>query len=313
MAPCCSTPRPVSLGRGCYAWVQPDGGWGLSNAGLITGRGEALLVDTLFDLSLTARMLDGFAPFAADAPITTLVNTHGNGDHWFGNQLLPEVEIIASAPAAGEMRAVGPEEVRALLADPGPAGAVGRRLFGTFSFDEVEPVYPNITFAGERTLRVGGVDVRLIDLGPAHSAGDTVVHVPSADTVYTGDLVFADGTPIVWHGPLANWLRACDRLVELGAVTIVPGHGPVTSLDAVREQAAYLRFVGEEAALRHAKGMSVVEAARDIDLGEYAALPERERLIVNVHAVYRELDPAIPALDGPAAFACLGELLEDLL
>ena len=83
------------LGNGCHAWLQPGGGWGLSNAGLITGNGASLLVDTLIDVRLTRRMLDGLAGFTAENPITTLVNTHGNPDHWFGNQLLDGAEIIA--------------------------------------------------------------------------------------------------------------------------------------------------------------------------------------------------------------------------
>ena len=307
------TPGHAELAGGCHAWLQPDGGWGLSNAGLVSGRGESLLVDTLFDLRLTGRMLAGLAPVTADAPITTVVNTHGNGDHWFGNQLLAGSRLIASAATVEDMRAVGPAEVRALLAHPGSAGVVARRIFGAFHFGEVTPALPETTFERELNLRVGGVEVQLTDVGPAHTAGDTIVHVPAAGVVYTGDIVFAGGTPIVWHGPIANWLRACDLIAALGATTIVPGHGPVTTTAAVRAQSAYLRFVQEEAALRHAKGMTFTEAAHDIDLGGYAALPERERLIVNVHAVYRELDPETPALDGPAVFACLGEFLEDLL
>ena len=49
------------LGNGCHAWLQPDGSWGWSNSGLIAGSGTSLLVDTLFDLALTAEMLDGIS------------------------------------------------------------------------------------------------------------------------------------------------------------------------------------------------------------------------------------------------------------
>ena len=42
------------LGDGCFAYLQPDGSWGWSNAGLAVGDGESLLVDTLFDLRLAA-------------------------------------------------------------------------------------------------------------------------------------------------------------------------------------------------------------------------------------------------------------------
>ena len=64
------------LGDGCHAWLQPDGGWGWSNSGLVTGGGDSLLVDTLFDLVTTRQMLDGIRPLTDRAPLTTVVNTH---------------------------------------------------------------------------------------------------------------------------------------------------------------------------------------------------------------------------------------------
>src|SRR6201995_1899727 len=69
------------LGDGLYAYLQPDGGWGWSNAGLITGGGTSLLVDTLYDLRLTRQMLDAMAPVAERHPIDAAVNTHANPDH----------------------------------------------------------------------------------------------------------------------------------------------------------------------------------------------------------------------------------------
>ena len=92
------------LGDGCHAYLQPDGGWGWSNAGLIVGDGRSLLVDTLFDLRLTAAMLDAMADLTATAPVSSLVNTHANGDHCYGNSEVvaawPDVEIVASTAAA---------------------------------------------------------------------------------------------------------------------------------------------------------------------------------------------------------------------
>ncbi len=55
------------LGDGCHAYLQPDGGWGWSNAGLVVGDGESTLVDTLFDLHLTAEMLSAMEPMTGDA------------------------------------------------------------------------------------------------------------------------------------------------------------------------------------------------------------------------------------------------------
>ncbi len=45
------------LGNRVYAWIVPNGSWGESNAGLVVGEGESLLVDTLWDLNFTREML----------------------------------------------------------------------------------------------------------------------------------------------------------------------------------------------------------------------------------------------------------------
>ncbi|GKQ39410.1 MBL fold metallo-hydrolase [Streptomyces sp. A012304] len=302
----------IELGHGCYAWIAGDVGWGMSNAGLITGRGASLLVDTLYDLRLTKTMLDALAPLTTPAPISTVVNTHGNGDHWFGNQLVAHAEIIAARGSVADMRQVGPAEMRALTSMDSPAGHFARRIFGRFDHTDIEPVLPNRVFDGETVLDIGGTEVRLIDVGPAHSAGDTIVHVPHARTVYTGDIVFAGAAPVVWHGPFTRWLTACDLLLGLDADIVVPGHGPVTTKQAVRVIRDYLEYVHEQATARFTAGMPAMDAARDIRLGRFADLDESERLAVNVNTVYRELDPSLPPLDGPGLFGCMAELCPSL-
>ena len=70
---------------GVFAYLQPDGGWGWSNAGLLAGDWSSLLVDTLFDLRLTRRMLDAMDAVTGGRPIDIVVNPHANGDHCYGN------------------------------------------------------------------------------------------------------------------------------------------------------------------------------------------------------------------------------------
>jgi glyoxylase-like metal-dependent hydrolase (beta-lactamase superfamily II) len=98
------------LGKGVYAYLQPDGSWGLSNAGLIVDGEKSLLVDTLFDLTLTQEMLNAMKEVTKAAEsIDILVNTHSNGDHVFGNQLVSGAEIITSEACAQEMAATPPQ------------------------------------------------------------------------------------------------------------------------------------------------------------------------------------------------------------
>jgi len=284
------------LGEGCVAYLQPDGGWGWSNAGLVVGDGASLLIDTLFDLELTAEMLGSFAPHTRSAPITTLLNTHANGDHCYGNQLVEGAEIIASSSAAHEMAEVPPSMLAALNAAPGELGELFRGFFGAFRFDGIEQRLPTRTFDGRLDVEVGGRVVELIEVGPAHTRGDVIAHVPDARTVFTGDILFVGGTPIVWAGPLSNWIAACDLMLGMDVETVVPGHGPVTDKSGVVAVRDYLAYLDDEATKRHAVGMDAFDAARDIarEMGvtgrTFAALGEFGRVSVNVETVYRTLD-----------------------
>lgn len=293
-----------------YAYLQPDGGWGWSNAGLIKADGSSLLIDTLFDLRLTQSMLEEMEPLTAEAPIGQALNTHGNGDHWFGNQLLPEgIPIIATSRAAEEMRATPPSLLHALTNAPGlppELEAFVEHAFGPFDFSGIEPRLPTECFDGRRELAIGGRRVELIELGPAHTAGDAIVHLPDAGVVFTGDLLFIESTPIMWAGPVSNWLEACDRILELGAGILVPGHGPVTDHSGVRDVQRYLRYVHDESQRRFEAGMDPAAAADDIDVGDFRDWGDPERIVVNVATIYRELDPTLPPASPPELFAQMG-------
>ena len=284
----------VEIGDGCHAYLQPDGSWGWSNAGLVVGDGASLLVDTLFDLVLTGAMLDAMSNLTRTAPIASLVNTHANGDHCYGNQLVDGAEIISSTAAAHEMTEVPPSMLAALNAAPGEVGDLFRSFFGDFQFDGIELRLPTRTFDGRLDIEVGGRVIELVEVGPAHTAGDVIAVVPEARTVYTGDILFIGGTPIVWAGPLSNWVAACDYILGLDVDTIVPGHGPLTDKKGVADVRDYLSFVDREATARHAAGVDAFDAARDIarQLGDFSQWGEFGRVSVNVETVYRNLDHA---------------------
>ena len=280
------------LGNGAWAWLQPDGSWGWSNAGLVTDGGEALLVDTLFDLRLTAEMLDAMRKSVpAAARIGTLVNTHANGDHCYGNQLVAGARIVASRASAEEMDELPPASMAGLMKNAaalGPGGEFLRSVFAPFDFEGIVHTPPTQTFSGELRLRVGAKEVVLIEVGPAHTKGDVLVHVPADGVVYTGDILFIEGTPIMWQGPVANWIAACERIARLGAAIVVPGHGPITDAKGALAVRDYLVYVRDEARRRFDAGLSAADAARDIALGDFSSWGDAERIAVNVHTLYRE-------------------------
>jgi cyclase len=283
------------VGNSIYAYLQPDGGWGWSNAGLITDGDDALLVDTLFDVPLTQAMLEEMKrKVPAAARIGTLVNSHANGDHTFGNQLLGGAEIIASERTAHDMRSVPLLETmrsqKARIDELGIAGRMFRQTLGPFDLDSVTMVYPTRTFTDTLTLQVGSKPVELIEVGPAHTKSDILVHLPDDGVVFTADILFVEGHPVMWEGPLENWVAALDRLLAMDVEVIVPGHGPITDKAGVRELREYFVYVDREARAQHDAGVPASVAARRIDMSGYDHWIDGERIVVNVATIYRHLD-----------------------
>jgi cyclase len=284
------------LGRGHYVYLQPDGSWGMSNAGLVTDAGQSLLIDTLFDLRLTSEMLAAMRrATSAAARIGVLVNSHSNGDHTFGNRLVEGARIIASYRCAEEMMNAGPQGLAELLeraraGELGHTGAYVEQIFGRFDFAGIDRyVLPTETFASSLELSVGSKSVRLIEVGPAHTGGDIIVHVPADNVVYAADILFIGAHPIVWTGPVENWIRAIDLILSLRPEVIVPGHGPIPTYDQVTALKGYWEWLLRECKSCFEAGVPAFEAAKELARGPYSGWGEGERLIINVETIYRQL------------------------
>jgi glyoxylase-like metal-dependent hydrolase (beta-lactamase superfamily II) len=300
------------VGDGLYAYLQPDGSWGWSNAGLVVDGERTLLIDTLFDLQLTEQMLGAMRrAVPAAASIDTLVNTHANGDHCYGNQLVGGARIIASERTAAEMVELPPAAMAALVEqapEMGELGAFFLDCFGAFDFRGIELRLPQQTFSGELTLAVGDRELELIEVGPAHTRGDTLVHAPRERVLFSGDILFSGAHPITWAGPVSNWIAACERILAMDPELIVPGHGPLATPDAVRELKAYFEYLYEEARRCRAEGMTALEGARAIALDRWADWGEEERLVVNIANIYGELEGDQQPINPLVAFEQMAEL-----
>jgi glyoxylase-like metal-dependent hydrolase (beta-lactamase superfamily II) len=300
------------LGNSVYAYLQPDGSWGWSNAGLITDGEASLLVDTLFDLKLTQEMLDTMRKSVpASSHIDMVLNTHANGDHCFGNQLVADSRIISSKHTADQIPTeTTPDQLLLLLRDQGQGllGEFLRRSFGAFDFNNITLTLPKETFEGELTVKVGNKEVHLIELGPAHTLGDTVAYIPADKVIFTADLLFIGGHPIAWSGPVSNWIRACDYILSLDVETIVPGHGPITDKQGISELKGYFEYVFAETRKRYEAGMSPFEAAKSIAMDRYASWTDGERIAVTVGTIYRELNNDPSHADRIQAFGEMAQL-----
>jgi glyoxylase-like metal-dependent hydrolase (beta-lactamase superfamily II) len=290
----------TAIGPDLYACLQPDTGFGASNSGLVA-RGGGLVVDTFWDLPRTRALMDAYATVLPE-PASRLLNTHHNGDHCWGNQLYVEAgtEIIGHRRCAEYMsEELAPEVFVALCAEddiPPHLTALVDAL-RTFDFRGVVVTPPTTLIDDDTTIDLDGLAVDLLYVGPAHTAGDVIAHVPEAGVVFTGDVLFHECTPIGWQGTFANWIAALDRIVDLAPAVVVPGHGPLATVDGVVGLRDYLTYVWAEAEAGHRAGRTTLETAQGIELGPYAGWTEPERVAFQVDRAFRELDGA--AWDAP--------------
>lgn len=216
-----------ALADGVYAWIQPGGGSGVSNAGVVADADGLTIVDTLMVRSQ-------WEPFAAavaelDRPVKRVLLTHAHIDHVGGTQAFRNAMVLGS-PATS-----------ALLDQPMPVDAY-KTFFGAFAdeFDDLgeigtRPVSHIVADAAQLTPR--------IELLPAsgHTAGDVMALVADCDVLFAGDLCFFGVTPLAFQGDPATWADVLEAVADLADV-IVPGHGPVGSATEVRDLQAYLRY-----------------------------------------------------------------------
>jgi cyclase len=278
------------IAKDVYTCLQRDEGLGTSNSGLIN-RGAGLVVDTFWDLPHTRQLIDTYAR-VWKGQARRVVNTHHNGDHCWGNQLFRGAEIIGHRLCADYFGREGrPEMLQALRNardSSDPAMATFARALARFDFSDIELTPPTTLIDEQLTLDLDGIEARLLYVGPAHTAGDVIVHLPAQRVVFAGDILFRLCTPIGWEGTYAKWTEALDRIIALQPDVVVPGHGPLCGVEGPRDMKAYLAYVRSESKRSFDAGLSALDAAKKIDLGPYASWTEPERLIFNVERAYRE-------------------------
>ncbi|MEU8431978.1 MBL fold metallo-hydrolase [Streptomyces sp. NPDC029216] len=272
-------PRMAEVAEHVYAYLQPDGGWCLNNAGLIVSPGRSVLIDTAATEARTRALKEAVARTTPEAP-RFVVNTHAHGDHTFGNRFFADRALVVAHEGARDEMAL--------------AGLHLTGLWPEVPWGEVRVELPGLTFRDRLPLRLGEVRAELIHPGTAHTAGDTVVWLPQQRVLFTGDVVMSGATPFCLTGSVSGSLAAVEELRALGPRTVVPGHGPVGGPELLDATAGYLRLVQRLAAEGAAAGLTPLEAAQEADLGPYAELLDSERLVPNLHRAYAEAAGAAP-------------------
>ncbi len=278
------------LAPNVYAYIQAGGpgrdNVSVSNAGVIVGDDGVTVIDTL-TAPIHAKNFINAIRKVTDKPFRRVINTHHHGDHVNGNQYFMPAEVVGHTYCR--------EEVLKMI--PGPATWPKRDGWA----DGTEPrqiVPPSTTFDDKMTLHYGSTVVDLIFMGPAHTYGDIVVHLPQHRILFAGDIAFYYVAPFAQNAHVTKWLSAVDRITAMDVQTIVPGHGPIGGKAELVDMAGYFVLLKREARKRYDARMSPGRAAADISMGRYENWIGPERIVMDTVRLYAEFDGTlVPAMD----------------
>lgn len=271
------TLQPVT--NGVFAWVPPNGGRWVENAGAIVTADGVILIDTGSTEPYAQGLLWAVAHATSGAPVTYAVNTHR---YSCVNSLLPDHAVIIghNASRAGWPTDLAADENASAELPPADEDTAWRP--------------PTLTISTGLTLRQGSHEVEVLHPGyPAHTPGDLVAWLPRQGALFTGGLLSNQVTPVAYQGSVEGSLRALDWIACFAPDHVIPGHGPLIDASGLPEvldtHRRYYQFVLDTAQAGVRDGLAPLEAARRCDLGAFADLPEPQRIVLNLHRAYADI------------------------
>ncbi len=204
--------KTTSLGKDLFMF-SGDGG----DVTAIVDDGSTLLIDSGID-SRVSELSDAISKTTL-RPVTRLVNTHWHFDHTGGNAFFGSEGVTIIAQENVKKRLSSAQDVPFIGLQDGPYP---------------QQALPTVTYSSTMTLRQGSQQLTLVNYGPAHTDGDTVIYISPANVAVLGDIFSNHVYPIIdlaSGGSIDGMIDSIDQVLAHtdGQTKIVPGHGPVAA------------------------------------------------------------------------------------
>lgn len=281
--------KPVQVSEHAYyvpggTGVATDNYGFVSNSAFVVTDDGIIVFDTLGTPALGLKLLAAIRTIS-DAPIRTVYISHYHADHMYGNQAFigTGAEFVASDGAKRYLES----EVAGQRLDE-------RRIsLQPWVNADTRIVAPDRYLQGEERITLGGVDVRVVDVGSAHSEGDLVLFVESDAVLFSGDIVFENRIPFLGTSSSAEWLDVLHEMERFEGSVIVPGHGkaarnPRQIVALTKNYLAYVRDSMQQAVAEWIPFDEAYEATDWGDFIEYPAFLEANRR--NAYSIYLSLE-----------------------
>lgn len=240
--------------KGVHQIFTPQNLAAIANIGFIVGETAIAVIDTGGSYCDGKRFLGAIRKIS-NKPIAYVINTHTHPDHTFGNQAFKAENPVF----------IGHKNLPRALADKGPLYLNNlKRLVGEQAMADTKIILPTKTVSDTMEIDLGNKRIILKAYQTAHTDHDLTVYDPSTKIIWTGDLLFAEHTPVI-DGSLLGWQKVMDQLAKIPAKYVVPGHGgPLIEWPkALDPQRAYLQSLTKDLRTIIQKGGTMLEAQSD--------------------------------------------------
>ena len=253
-----------------------------ANVGFVVTKEGVVVIDSGPSYRVAKRMHEAIRRVTKQ-PVKYVINTGGQDHRWLGNGYFKEqgATIIANRKAVADMTARGTEQLDGLKRD------LRERIDGT------RITLPNETFDQEKTLKLGGTEIRVIHFFGGHTPGDSVVWLPASRVLFSGDLVYVDRMlGVIPVSNTKNWLASFEAMEKLAPKQIVPGHGRVCDLArARRDTRDYLMLLRSHMKAALDKGLDLQSAINALDQSRFKYLLNYDSLKGgNANRTYLEME-----------------------
>jgi cyclase len=245
------------------------------NPSFVVTRDGVVVVDTP---QLPTKATAMRAEAESHGPIRYIVNTEHHVDHIFGNYYFKGAGTVVNHQGLYDRFMVVYPELDpfayAYEALPTPKGKgtdlddpEGVALWPDRDVYYADPNKGKVVFTGDLTLRVGDHTFNCLHT-PGHTPGQIAVHVPEERTVFTGDTIFSQCQTWLMTSNVDEWISSLDRIRALDVDHVVPGHGPVTTLEYVEVQRSILLEWKTAVAVAVGKGWSREETVARVNFAD---------------------------------------------
>ena len=244
------------LADGVYAAIASDGGWAICNAGAVDLGERVLVFDTFVNQNVAKEFRDMVAQLIGK-PVSHVVNSHYHSDHVKGNQAFDGARIVATSKTvevmvkvkerydtqADAVRRDVQQDLDSHLARPDDPDTVLFEGYDRGHLDGLPTLrytLPDVTFQDRMVFRGKKRTAEVMTYGGGHTVSDSFLYLPEERVAFMGDLLFVECHPYIADGNPAELFRILDRVEELDAKVLVPGHGPVGSAKDIGENRSYV-------------------------------------------------------------------------